>query len=117
MPNIAKVFKEEITRLARKEVRAAQETVRAVTAQHKREITFLKSQLAALKRQVTALEKQAHGNGQVPQATAALPQTRFVPKGLISTRKPYIPHFEWRIRSQLRVQFGRIRAWPDVLRR
>jgi len=29
----------------------------------------------------------------------------------------YIPHFEWRIRSQLRVQFGRIRAWPDVLRR
>lgn len=32
-------------------------------------------------------------------------------------RMTYIPHFEWRIRSQLRVQFGRIRAWPDVLRR
>ncbi|MCZ7561431.1 MAG: helix-turn-helix domain-containing protein [Burkholderiaceae bacterium] len=87
MSNIAKVIGAEITRLARKEVRGTQKTVKAVTAQYRREIANLKSQLAALKRQVTALEKQARENGQAPQATAALPQTRFVPKGLISTRK------------------------------
>ncbi len=87
MSNIAKALKAEITRLARKEVRAAQETVRAVTAQHRREIASLKGQLAALKRQVTALEKQARERGQAPQAPAALSRTRFVPKGLVSTRK------------------------------
>lgn len=51
MPNIAKVLKEEITRLARKEVRAAQEKTKGLTAQHHREIANLKGQVVALKRQ------------------------------------------------------------------
>lgn len=87
MPNIAKVLKEEITRLARKEVRTALEKASRATAQHRREIVNLKSQVAALKRQVAALEKQAQKIGVAPEAAAALRRIRFVPKGLIATRK------------------------------
>lgn len=87
MPNIAKVLKEEITRLARKEVRAAQEKTKGLTAQHHREIANLKSQVVALKRQVIALERQLRKTGATPQAPAASKRIRFVPKGLVSTRK------------------------------
>lgn len=50
---------------------------------------------------------------------AELPDDETIAAALGTPRRAstYIPHFEWRIRSQLRVQFGRIRAWPDVLRR
>ena len=51
MPNIASVLKDEILRLARKEVRQAVEWLRKVSAQYR-------SDIAALKRQVAALEKQ-----------------------------------------------------------
>ena len=87
MPNIAKVLKEEITRLARKEVRAAQEKSKGLTAQHHREIANLKGQVVALKRQVIALERQVRKTGAAPQQPAASKQMRFVPKGLVSTRK------------------------------
>lgn len=87
MPNIAKVLKEEITRLARKEVRAAQEKTKGLTAQHHREIANLKGQVVALKRQVIALERQLRKTGATPQAPAASKRIRFVPKGLVSTRK------------------------------
>jgi DNA-binding transcriptional regulator YiaG len=87
MPNIAKVLKEEITRLARKEVRAAQEKSKGVTAQHHRDIANLKGQVAALKRQVIALERHVRQVGAAPQASAPSKRTRFIPKGLVSTRK------------------------------
>lgn len=87
MPNIAKVLKEEITRLARKEVRAAQEKTKGLTAQHHRAITNLKGQVVALKRRVITLERQLRKTGAMPQEPAASKQIRFVPKGLISTRK------------------------------
>lgn len=87
MPNIAKVLKEEITRLARREARAALEKTKGSAAQHHRDIATLKSQVAALKRQVVALETQVRRAGVAPQAPAAPRQTRFVPKGLVSTRK------------------------------
>lgn len=87
MPNIAKVLKEEITRLARKEVRAAQEKSKGLTAQHHREITSLKGQVVALKRQVIALERQARKTGAAPQEPATSKRIRFNPKGLVSTRK------------------------------
>lgn len=87
MPNIAKVLKDEITRLARKEVRAAQEKSKTVVAQHHREISNLKTQVAALKRQAVALERQVRKAEVAPKVTAASRVIRFVPKGLASTRK------------------------------
>jgi DNA-binding transcriptional regulator YiaG len=58
-----------------------------VTAQHHREIANLKGQVDALKRQVIALERQARKVGAPPQASAPSERTRFIPKGLVSTRK------------------------------
>ena len=51
MPNIANILKEEITRLARKEVRIETEKLKKASAQYR-------SDIAALKRQVASLEKQ-----------------------------------------------------------
>ena len=87
MPNIAKVLKEEITRLARKEVRATQEKSKTAAAHHHREIANLKAQLAALKRQVIALERHVQRADVAPKTGTASGATRFVPKGLASTRK------------------------------
>jgi DNA-binding XRE family transcriptional regulator len=50
MPNFATALKGEISRIARKEVKAETESLKKVSAQHR-------SHIAALKRQVTALEK------------------------------------------------------------
>lgn len=87
MPNIASVLKDEITRLARKEIRPTLEKTRKAASLHRRELAALKGQVSDLKRQVTALEK-ASRSAQVPsQPTDAVESVRFVPKGLTSTRK------------------------------
>ena len=52
MPNIAQVLKEEIARLARKELRSNTESL-------KRAVTSYRSEIAALKRRVEQLERQA----------------------------------------------------------
>ncbi len=87
MPNIAKVLKEEITRLARKEVRTALEKTSGATAQHRRDIADLKKLIASLKRQVAALEKRGPATEAVQRAATGSTQRRFVPKGLVSTRR------------------------------
>lgn len=51
MPNIASVLKDEIARLARKEVRSEIESLRKASVQYR-------SDIAALKRRVSDLEKQ-----------------------------------------------------------
>jgi DNA-binding transcriptional regulator YiaG len=52
MPNIASLLKEEITRLARKELRANTENL-------KKAVSTYRSEIAALKRRVDQLERQA----------------------------------------------------------
>jgi DNA-binding transcriptional regulator YiaG len=51
MPNIATILKAEISRVARKEVRAEIETLKKASVLHR-------SSIAALRRQVSALEKE-----------------------------------------------------------
>jgi DNA-binding transcriptional regulator YiaG len=51
MPNIASILKAEISRVARKEVRAEIETLKKASVLHR-------SSIAALRRQVSALEKE-----------------------------------------------------------
>jgi DNA-binding transcriptional regulator YiaG len=51
MPNIASILKAEISRVARKEVRAEIESLKKTSALHR-------SSIAALRRQVSALEKE-----------------------------------------------------------
>jgi DNA-binding transcriptional regulator YiaG len=59
MPNLATALKDEIARIARKEVRTETQSLKKQSAQYR-------SQIAALKRQVAALDKQV---GQAAKAT------------------------------------------------
>ena len=58
MPNIASVLKEEIARVARKEIRASTTTTKKASAQHRRDIAALKRELAAIKKEVFFLRSQ-----------------------------------------------------------
>lgn len=66
MPNIATVLKGEISRIARKEVRAETETL-------KKQSTQYRGQIAALKRQVAGLEKLVRKQSKGTKASAAAP--------------------------------------------
>lgn len=66
MPNIATVFKGEISRIARKEVRAETESLKKHSTQYR-------SQIAALKRQVADLEKLLRKQSTGARAVAVAP--------------------------------------------
>jgi DNA-binding transcriptional regulator YiaG len=74
MPNFAAALKQEITRLARKEVKAHLATTRRAAAQHRREIAMLKRQIRVLERRIAAPQAQAARTGetQMPAKTAEL---------------------------------------------
>ncbi|OAK57062.1 XRE family transcriptional regulator [Variovorax paradoxus] len=89
MPNIASILKAEISRVARKEVRAEIETLKKASVHHR-------ALIAALRRQVNALEKElrnvASSAGKravvsdVDEAAEAGPKRRFSPARLASHR-------------------------------
>lgn len=87
MPNIASVLKDEIARIARKEVRRE-------TASLKKAVNTYRSEIAALKRRSQALEKALRraSKGRARDAAAAEAggderALRFRPKGLASLRE------------------------------
>jgi DNA-binding transcriptional regulator YiaG len=87
MPNIAVVIKEEISRIARKEIRSETTVLRKVSAQYRREIAELKRQVSNLQGRISVLEKRVLRDvpTQVPEAEAK--GVRFTAKGLLSQRK------------------------------
>ena len=84
MPNLSTILKGEITRLARKEIKAAIEPIRRADAGHRKEIVELKRQVAALQRDLKAALKPAKVRHEI--GDGATGRTRFVPKGLKSLR-------------------------------
>ena len=58
MPDVQSVFREEIRRLARKEVRSELEATRKAVAQHRREIAGLKRRSKALEQTVSYLQSR-----------------------------------------------------------
>lgn len=58
MPNFNAVFKSEVARLARKEIRAAVGATKKATAQQRRDVAALKRRVHDLERQVAFLEGQ-----------------------------------------------------------
>jgi DNA-binding transcriptional regulator YiaG len=87
MPNIAVILKEEISRLARKEMRKQTGVLRKTSAQHRKEIAELKRRISDLQRTVNAVEKQAQKEpASVPPSTGKQ-HARFSAKGLRSHRK------------------------------
>jgi DNA-binding transcriptional regulator YiaG len=84
MPNIATVLKEEIVRLARKELKKELEGLKKASASYR-------SEIAALKRRIVALEKQAARISKKvikPKVdTEATTRVRFSAKGFASKRQ------------------------------
>ena len=87
MPNIASVLKEEISRLARKEVKSETAVTKKASSQHRRDIAELKRQVSSLQKQVSLLEKQVLRSAPVKEKETADKSFRFTAKGLISQRK------------------------------
>lgn len=65
MPNIAVILKEEIARVARREVRAEMEKLKKASSQYRAQITELKRQVATLQKEVARCAK---ANGQAKPA-------------------------------------------------
>ena len=87
MPNIAAVLKSEISRVARKEVRAEIASTKKASSTHRSEIAALKKRVQALEQLVRRLDRvSAKAAPTVEPDPAALPG-RFSAKGLKSMRR------------------------------
>ena len=73
MPDIASVLKEEIARLARKELRRETEPLKKAVASYRTEIAALKRRVAALEQQLSSAERRAARSAPVPPPGEADP--------------------------------------------
>ena len=87
MPNIAAVLKEEIPRLARKEIRSETTSFKKASTQYRRDIAELKRQVSNLQGRVSLLEIQVLRNVSFQVTDADAKGVRFTAKGLRSQRK------------------------------
>ncbi len=87
MPNIAVVLKDEIQRLARKEIRVATLPMKKHRAEDRAAIAALKRQVAALEREIAFLRKQEKRRIEVAPKAEEAEGVRFSPKWLAADRK------------------------------
>ena len=87
MPDVASVLKEEIARLARKEIKIQTEPLRKSSAAYRKEIAALKGRVSALERAAKNSERAAAAASS-PQAEAGnAGALRFSAKGLRANRE------------------------------
>ena len=96
MPNLAAVFKSEITRLARRELRGELDALRKTVGAHRSDIANLRRQVQALEKSARLLEKglaSANARGAGVAAPALAPESmrsgrgpRFSAQGLADHR-------------------------------
>ena len=87
MANITVVLREEISRLARKEIKNQTEALRKTSAEHRKKIAEMRRQVSELQRKVTFLEKQVLKNIKTEVGEDDTGNFRFSAKGLRSNRK------------------------------
>ena len=87
LANLGSVLKEEIVRLARKEVRNETLGLKKASTQHRSDIAALKRRVASLERQVSALTKQAAANTAPPSSPDVVGRVRFTAKGFRAQRQ------------------------------
>ncbi len=88
MPNLQSVLREEIQRLARREVRSELEATRKAMAQHRREIAELKRRSTALERTVSYLQSRETKRLKAgPSQAEPPPGTRFSVQSLKAQRR------------------------------
>jgi len=83
MTSLGVMFKDEITRLSRKEVRKQIEPIRTASSTYRHQIAELKRAVVLLQRQVAALSRTAKTT---TRPSAEPTSTRFVAKGLRTLR-------------------------------
>jgi DNA-binding transcriptional regulator YiaG len=87
MPNIAAVLREEIVRLARKEIRTQTNALRKASVQYRKDIAEMKRRVSDLRRKVSPLEKQVLKSVPSQAAEVDAEHVRFTAKGLRSQRQ------------------------------
>lgn len=87
MPNVASVLKEEISRLARKEVVRETQGLRSAISTYRTQIAALRRKNEALERQVRRLARSVRGAEAVAGKAEAAPRYRFSAKGLATHRQ------------------------------
>jgi DNA-binding transcriptional regulator YiaG len=87
MPNIAAVFKDEIARLARKEVRAQTEELKKLSAQHRAHIAALRRRIDDLERQLKRVGKVAARDSGAAEEDAETMHRRFSATRLAAQRR------------------------------
>ena len=88
MPNVAGILKEEIGRVARKEIRSETETLKNASVQYRRDIAALKRQVADQEKRLAVLETLALKKTPIAEPADIEDKTvRFSPKGLPKLRK------------------------------
>ena len=87
MPNIASIFKSEIARVARKEIRAEVAAMRKSVGSHRKEIAALKQRAHTLEQSLRRLGRSQRAAPEAASSEEAGPGLRrFSAKGLLSLR-------------------------------
>jgi DNA-binding transcriptional regulator YiaG len=87
MPNIAAILKSEISRVARKEVRAESSSTKKASGAHRTAIADLRKRVQALEQQLRRLAKTPRAASTASAEEAPTSTSRFSAKGLKSMRK------------------------------
>ena len=87
MPNIGTALREEILRLARREIRKQTSVLRKASAQYRKDIAEMKRRVSELRRKVSPLEKQVLKSAPSQTAEVDADHVRFTAKGLRSQRQ------------------------------
>lgn len=87
MPNVATVLRDEIQRLARKEIRALVGPLKKSGSEHRSAIADLRRRVADLEREIAFLRKQEGRRLAEPPSETEAENVRFSPKWVASDRK------------------------------
>ena len=87
MPNFASAIKEEITRLARRELKSHTASLKKASTQYRKDIARLKQDAAKLTAALAKLAKTSGNGMSQEQAANGVTKSRFSPKSVISQRK------------------------------
>lgn len=87
MSNIAAVLKQEITRLARREVRAITKSLHKASSQFRRDIAELKRQNGKARAEIGRLQRQASKGGAAPVVETPAGKVRYSAASVVAQRK------------------------------
>ncbi len=87
MSDLAKTIKDEMARIARKQIRSETSSTKKASAQHRRDIADLKRKISTLTREVAFLRKQEKKRGVMKPSADLAKGARFSPALVKANRK------------------------------